>query len=286
MKYQNETNRQYRQRVDSSRARANAPEKPKTKSKVVILFSSALCVFVVFLLGVDYVLQPQRFPTRNIDVIGNMANSTSQQVADAVAKVASNNILRVDIAKAAQAAQSLPWVEGATIRRKWPDTIEVQVNERRILSYWNDSEYLDQLGTIVSGLDLDDPSLPHLNGPDSAADEVLAAYRSWNKVVGNVDLEITSVQLTDRGSWEVSVSPLHSSAEVSDVDGQANSIRVIIGSENMPNRSKRFLKLYTELFQAVHEKVAVIDMRYPDGVSVTWKGAPPQMQGSTTIANT
>ncbi len=261
------------------------PEKPKSRRKAVLLFSTALCVFMVFLLGIDYVLQPQRFPTRHIDVIGNMPNSTSEQVAAVVAEVSANNILRVDIAKVAEAAQALPWVEGATIRRKWPDTLEVLVSERVILARWNDNEILDQLGTVVSMPDLADSSLPHLSGPQESAPKVLKAYQSWNRVVANVGLEVTSVHLSDRGSWEVFVRPFSLVEHDSEDAVVQDPIKVIVGRTNMSNRSKRFLKLYVEIFQPVQNKLAVIDMRYPDGVAVTWKGEPPKMQGSAKITN-
>lgn len=268
------------------RSRLAEAEDSRTKRKGVLMFSTALCVFMVFLLGVDYVLQPQRFPTRHIDVIGNMPNSTSEQVAAAVAKVSANNILRVDIAKVAEAAQSLPWVEGATIRRKWPDTLEVLVSERVVLARWNDNEVLDQLGTVVSMPDLVDSSLPHLSGPQTSAPEVLKAYQSWSRVVANVDLEVNSVHLSDRGSWEISVRPF-SLVELATTDASvAEPTKVIIGGTNLVNRSKQFLKLYVEIFQPVQEKVAVIDMRYPDGVAVTWRGAPPEMHRTEEIKNT
>ena len=258
--------------------------KPKRKRRTIVMFGSALCVFMVCLLGVDYVLQPQRFPTRHIDVIGNMPNSTSEQIVEAVAEVSASNILRVDIAKVAEAAESLPWVEDATIRRKWPDTLEVQINERVILARWNDTEYLDQLGTVISIPELSDSSLPHLQGPETTALKVLEAYQSWNRVVANVDLEIKSVRLSERGSWEISVSPFSLADGTIEPHVANEPIRVIVGNNDMPKRSKRFLKLYAEIFQPVHEQVAVIDMRYPDGVSVTWKDSPPKMLGSATIA--
>jgi len=281
---QREKNRVYQQPNWVVPGQVKKKSSGKSRSAVFVV-GCLLCGLMVFLLGLDYVLQPQRFPTRHIDVIGDIPNSTSEQIVAAISEVSASNILLVDIAEAAEAAQSLPWVEGATIRRKWPDTIEVEVHERVLLTRWNDGQYLDQLGTVVPMPNLIDTSLPHLSGPDALAQEVLSTYQSWNRVVTNVGLEIQSVQVTERGSWAFSVTPFSLVEDLADEVAQAQTIRVIVGSTNMADRSQRFLKMYTEIFQAVHDQVAVIDLRYPDGVAVTWKGLPPSMQHSATIEN-
>ena len=85
----------------------------------------------VFGLGVDYLLQPQRFPMKHINVEGELVNTHPSQIQKAIAQVvSSSNILRVDVSRAVDAAQALPWVENAQVNRKWPDTLEVRVNER------------------------------------------------------------------------------------------------------------------------------------------------------------
>ena len=99
----------------------------------VVLFAGA-----VFGLGLDYLLHPQRFPLKHINVEGELINTHPSQVQKAIAQViSSSNILRVDVSKAVAAAQALPWVENARINRRWPDTLEVRVNERVISARWN-----------------------------------------------------------------------------------------------------------------------------------------------------
>ncbi len=263
-------------------------QQPKSRRKTTYLLSVVLCFFMLTLFGIDYVLQPQRFPTKHIDVIGNLANTSSSQVVAAVAKVSANNILRVDIAKAAEAAQSLPWVEGATIRRVWPDTLQVQVNERVIRARWNENEFLDQIGTPFSLPDFHDTELPSLIGPHDSAQAVLAAYVDWNRSLASVGLEIRSIKLTERGSWEMLVSQTINADGYAGYDDQAistSSLKVIVGSGNIVKSIERFFKVYSEVFEPVHDEVAIIDLRYPDGVSVTWKNAPPKITGSLTVSS-
>ncbi len=273
-------------RVRNGRSRSGHTASPRLNRKSIFMLATVLSVVMVFVFCLDFVLQQQRFPTRNIDVVGDLANTTSNEVAEAVAKVSAGNILRVDIARAAQAAQSLSWVEDATIRRKWPDTLEVQVNVRKVRARWNEDEYLDQFGNPFSLPSQIDRSLPLLRGPTVSAPEVLTAYETWSESVRKVGLKVQTIWLSKRGSWEIFVIPQKSAENFSEIAVEAEPIKVIVGSSDIKERSKRFLKLYAEIFHPVHEKVSVIDMRYPDGVSVTWRGSPPKMQGIQTIANT
>ena len=257
----------------------------RLKRNIAVVLSTTLCLFTVVLFAVDYILQPERFPTKRIDVVGDLVNTSSSQVATAVAAVSASNLLRVDIAKAAQAAQSIPWVEGATIRRKWPDTLEVQVNERVIRARWNEDQFVDQIGIAVSLPDFEDPSLPQLSGPDDATLDLLDAYDLWNESAATIGLEVSAIKLSERGSWEIILNSVAGIGEWQEAVVEPSSIRVILGSSDIQNRSARFVNLYSQVFKPVHDKVAVFDMRYPDGVSVTWKDSPPQMKGSISIAN-
>lgn len=258
---------------------------PRTRRNIAVVFSATLCLLTVVLYGVDYVLRPDQFPTRHIDVVGELVNTSSSQVVAAVAAVSDSNLFRVDVAKAAQAAQSIPWIEGATIRKKWPDTLEVQVNERVIRARWNDGQFVDQIGIAVSLPDFQDPSLPHLRGPEDATLELLEAYDKWSSSVAGMGLEVSAIQLSNRGSWEVTLNPASRLDGPQEAASKHSAIKVILGSSDIQNRSARFLKLYSQVFKPVHENVSVIDTRYPDGVSVVWKDSPPRMQGSLNIEN-
>ncbi len=264
----------------------HAADPPRTSRRGTFVFATVLSVVMVLAFCVDFVLNWQRFPTKNIDVVGDLGHPESDQLAATVARVSTGNILRVDITKVVEAAQSLSWVENATIRRKWPDTIEVQVNLRKVRARFNDDEYLDQFGIPFKSPTPIDRSLPRLSGPRNSAAEILTAYEAWNEASSRVGLAVKSIWLSERGSWELFVSPIRRPDERYRSDYSSEPIKVILGSGDINDRSKRFLKLYAELFQPLHEKISVIDLRYPDGVSVTWKGDVPIMHGSQSIANT
>ena len=251
----------------------------------VVLFAGA-----VFGLGLDYLLHPQRFPLKHINVEGELINTHPSQVQKAIAQViSSSNILRVDVSKAVAAAQALPWVENAKINRRWPDTLEVRVNERVISARWNVDSWLDQTGFAVTLPDYSDESLPKLRGADGSEKEVLKKYRLFEKIVVKYGLTVMELSRSERGSWNVHLQAINSGAQetalADDQGTDRESFKVILGRNDPANRVERFGRLYSERFHTVADQISVVDMRYPDGVSVRWVDKTPRLNGVIKLKN-
>ena len=257
----------------------------------VSILAVVLCVLAVFGLGVDYLLQPQRFPMKHINVKGELVNTHPAQIQRAIAQVvSSSNILRVDVSKAVAAAQALPWVENATVNRKWPDTLEVRVNERVVHARWNDDRWLDQKGVMLTLPDFNgDDSLPQLRGAAGSEKEVLARYRMFDKKFQHYGLKVLEIEKSERGSWDVQLQVVKSVIEQqtdSDSDSSAEEVfNVVLGSDDSYNKAERFLQLYSELFRDVADQIEVVDMRYPDGASVRWLKKTPKFESVTELKN-
>ena len=251
----------------------------------VVLFAGA-----VFGLGLDYLLHPQRFPLKHINVEGELINTHPSQVQKAIAQViSSSNILRVDVSKAVAAAQALPWVENARINRRWPDTLEVRVNERVISARWNVDRWLDQAGVAVTLPDHTDESLPQLRGANGSEKEVLKKYRLFEKTVSKYGLTVMELSRSERGSWNVHLQAVKNGEEetalADDQDADPKTIKVILGRNDPANRVERFGRLYSEQFHEVADQISVVDMRYPDGVSVRWVDKTPRLNGVIKLKN-
>ena len=253
----------------------------------VAILAVVLCALAIFGLAVDYIFQPQRFPMKHISIKGDLQNMEPRQIRQAIAEVvASSNILRIDIAKAAVAAQALPWVEDATIKRRWPDTLIVFVNERVIRARWNDEQWLDHQGIAVTLPDFKDSSLPLLRGPLGFEQEVLAKFQIWQSLVQPRGLQIAELVKSDRGSWEVYVRSVFGDVSSGEQEVQLmapNNIRVILGSSQPQARFERFAKLYSEVFKSAGNWIMAVDMRYPDGVSVQWLDGEPRIAADAKI---
>ena len=271
------------------KSQAEAPVSSSGSVRTAIL-AVFFCVVALLCLSVDFVLQPQRFPMKHINVEGDLLNAEPTQIRDAITSaVQSSNILRIDIAEVAAAAQENPWVENAQIKRRWPDTLVVYINERVIRSRWNDSMWLDQHGIAVEIPGFYDHALPHLKGPSGREQEVLAKYQSWRKLMQSYDLDIVELRNSKLNSWDLILEYTAMNTEGEDEEQsqtQTERFHLKLGIEKLQYKIDKFLNIYEKSLSQTVQYLSEIDMRYPDGVAIRWKDEPPQFNGLVELRNT
>ena len=69
-------------------------------------------------------------------------------------------------------------------------------------------------------------------------------------------LQLTGLRHEQRGSWQLEFNA---------------SIRVLIGRDNIATRINRFLWAWQHWLAAEAERLASVDLRYPNGLSVAWQ---------------
>ena len=82
--------------------------------------------------GLLTLLRSEAFPLRTIVLASETSHLTQEQVAAAVRPRLRGNFFSVDIAEVRAAVQALPWVRRATVRRVWPDRLEIAVEYRPV----------------------------------------------------------------------------------------------------------------------------------------------------------
>ena len=123
-----------------------------------------------------------QFPLRAVQVDGDLQrNSVSTIRANAMPRLA-GNFFSIDLARSRAAFESVPWVRRAEVRRQFPHTLRVRLEEHRAVAYWGndaDGRLLNQHGEIFEANvgEVEQEGLPRLVGPASQAAQVLAMYR-------------------------------------------------------------------------------------------------------------
>jgi cell division protein FtsQ len=224
------------------------------------LFSAALLVLVLGVpsgFGVWMLAQPDTLPIRSVKVEGEFRYLDQQNVYEALGGLASGGFFNVDVRAVKKAAESLPWVESASVRRTWPDTLRIEITEQIPLARWGESQVVNVRGELfqppVKGLP---ESLPKFKGPAGTGQKVAINYLLLSKKIAQIDLRITEVMLTDRRAWHVRLD---------------NDLRLSLGKVVDYERLERFLSVYRNLLAEKIARVDSIDLRYTNGFAVRWK---------------
>ncbi len=212
----------------------------------------------------------EQWPIRWLEVAGELDRTTAEQVRAAVAQEAALGFFAVDIERARNAIERLPWVERVYISRHWPDALEITVVEHRVVARWNQTGLMSANGAVfdvagTAGMQ----GLVDLKGPESRQQDVFQTWQQLRMELVQSGLDLNQLVLDPRGAWSLRLD-----------SGQL----LLLGREQIQHRLKRFLAVHRQLVNM--NSIARIDLRYPNGLAITPVKPPveqPANAGETAL---
>src|SRR5262245_4783662 len=102
--------------------------------------ATALYVVAGLLIAYALIMVTIRLPlfaVREMVVAGHIRHTTVDQLDAIAAQEVRGTFFTVDLEAARRAFEKLPWVRAATLRRAWPDRLEVRLEEHVALARWH-----------------------------------------------------------------------------------------------------------------------------------------------------
>lgn len=211
----------------------------------------AVCVVAALYAVIYVVVHLPIFPLREVKVDGQLSHVSREQVKLIVAKHLKGNFFTLDLVKARDAFEKLPWARTVSVRRRWPDKLEVVIEEHQAMARWSTVALVNKHGELfhaASGSDL-----PVFYGPNDGVIEVASQYDSFNNILKNVGLEIASLALTPRRAWQITTG---------------NGMVIELGRVDMQTRLEKFANVYASTLAGLNKKIVYADLRYPNGFAL------------------
>jgi len=201
-------------------------------------------------------------PIENVEIEGAYENISLNDLRSKVVSVLQGGYFTVDLKVVRNALLELPWVEDASVRRKWPAGLYIKVIEKQAVAYWGDVAMMSDRGEIFTPPVLKKNSdLPKLHGPEGLHKKVWKFLVEANHGFNKADLEINRIALDERRAWTLVI-----------VNKKiAQEIVVKLGREDTVNRLDRFVRVFSDNATLNLDNIAVIDMRYPNGFALLKK---------------
>jgi cell division protein FtsQ len=217
-----------------------------------------LALLVVMAIGVAGWLfndwEPRLLPIRVIEVKGELHHYSSQLLQKTLTARLRGGLLTVDLLELKAAAEDLSWVGHASLRRVWPDRLEVEVEEYRPLARWNQDSLVTATGIVFKkGTGIVPEGLAQLEAEEPRAPEVVARYQEWREALRHIGHAITVLSVDSRGDWQVEL---------------AKGTRLRLGTDTVEERFARFIASAPQLEAAGHP--LRVDLRYRNGFAVKW----------------
>ncbi|CAM5781553.1 cell division protein FtsQ/DivIB [Castellaniella caeni] len=236
-----------------------------------------LAVLAMVAALVSWVIRRPYFAISRIE-IEPMAGSSLQYVTPlnlqtALAGQVHGNFFLLNLDQVRHRIETAPWVRHAAIRRVWPATLLVKIEEQQPLALWNENQMINTWGeafTANPGELPDDLHLPQLNGPASSERLVVQRYAEIARWFAPLGLSVREATLSPRYAWEVSLSDgVHltlgrdPAADATDPHGRP-------GALPFAARIQRFVQAWPDLSRRLGGRlIASADLRYPNGFAIT-----------------
>lgn len=199
------------------------------------------------------------YPLREVQVLGELSQVQRGQLEGATRGVVQGNFFTVNIDATRAAFEKLPWVRRAEVRRQWPDSLELRIEEHVPVARWRgingEPRLVNSYGEVFAG-SIDLP-LPLFSGPEGSAAEILARYQEFEVALARVGLHPKVVALSAREAWQVRLD---------------NGLLLDLGRDQaklpLSDRLARFTEHYPNAIKRSSIQVVAVDMRYPNGFTL------------------
>jgi cell division protein FtsQ len=221
--------------------------------------------------GVSRLLDPMVMPVRVVSVDGEIKYLNKQGLEQTVAQAVSGNFFTVDLIRIRNQIEQLPWVESASVRRVWPDTLAVRVFEQVPLAYWGEDGMVNPQGEVFRPERL--PSLPGLVtlvGEEQRAQRVTQGYLKMRTLLKTAGLKLKRLRVDARQSWRIETDA---------------GLLLDLGRRDVMPRLSRFVQLYPFLKGQVEAIPERVDLRYTNGFSVDWQTKSEQQAKMDSPSN-
>jgi cell division protein FtsQ len=206
-----------------------------------------------------WLLLPQRFPVTQVELKGELKNTSRAQIEAALPRAA-GNFFAADLAEVRERVERLPWVRRVAVRRIWPGRLEISVEEHVALARWGDDRLVNTFGETFSAKTTQ--ALPAFVAPGGTAAEVVLRYHRFSELVAPLGTGVERLVLTQRLAWQLRLG---------------NGLHVMLGrdADLAEQRLKKFVEAHSATLARTGKKHEYVDLRYPNGFALRvpdWNG--------------
>lgn len=172
----------------------------------------------------------------------------------------------VPLASVRDAARRIPWVRDASVRRRFPDGLEVSLDAYDVLARWGKIALVSTRGEIFTAPF--EGKLPRFIGPDNSATQMAEEYAAIVRIVAPLASPVAELHLSARGAWQLLLE---------------SGLRIELGRGDIHPRLERFVAAWPGVL-ARGVQTTHADLRYANGFAVRRGAAEPAQTAVPTTS--
>ncbi len=247
----------------------NISKKSLLKTFLILFITFSLIYLSILIKRIDI---PVILPVEEIHVLGEFKFLNAD---DIKAKVKANIVggyFTVDMNLIREVLVQEPWIKTVTLRRQWPASLNVSVEERTPIAYWNKDAYLSESGEVFTPTSIDpELNLPTLNGPQGRHTSVWQFMNVLYQEMARLNYQVVRLDLDQRRAWQLVIESAaidnastavenDEGSNLQTLDSAKHTINVRLGRFDTEKRLQRFVRILPSLINEQRNREAAIEI--------------------------
>lgn len=199
-------------------------------------------------------------PIQVVSLADKLQYADPALVKNAVATEVQRGFFEMQISVMRDKLLNVPWVIGAQVQRKWPDTVILKVQERQPLAIFAGKGIVDTTGKLFFPPLTDEArqkiqELPEFIGSEAALQSMVEMYLLILAKIKPLGLAVKRLTIMSDHGWQAMLD---------------NGVTIMLGQNELEERLTRFVLAYNDHKSGLKNgNVRVIDLRYTNGLAIS-----------------
>ena len=212
-----------------------------------------IAVFMFAIVGVALLLRTPFLPVTAIELTHALGKTTRAEIEAAARAHIRGNFFAVSPDEVRAGLEALPWVRRASVRRVWPDRLEVTLEEHVAFARWGGEGLVNTYGERFRGAT--DARMPVFFAPAGTELEMTQRYLRFAEAVMPLGAKLDRVVLSERRAWQLRLD---------------SGLQIMLGrdADGAELRLARFVEAYPATLARMARRHEYVDLRYPNGFAL------------------
>lgn len=222
--------------------------------QLTVVFGLLILLIVVAMMG--GLIDSKQWRINKVSLAAAYRHISAEQLRLKIAKVKDRSFFRFDTEKIKREIEKMTWVRSAHVAKKWPDSLQITLQEHRAMAVWNNRDLLNQNGEVfhINSAEQVGGGLPKIQAPVSQNSQtVWQDVKRFNQLLKPLGYQVKQAAINKRGDWHLQLR---------------NGLQILLGTEQQEARILRFVETWPNLFKQLQQLPERVDLRYGNGYAI------------------
>ncbi len=213
-------------------------------------------LFLIPYMGWQYISINNVFPIQKVSIHSEEKYLTGDRKQKLLDPLQGQNFVSYDLELYRHEVAKNPWVKSIEVTRRWPDQIDLFIEEKRPVALWNDLYLIEADGTIFEPDLMPSEIMISLQGNSDQKHKLLEGMKTSQRYLHSIGLNVEKIIMDYRGAWTIVLE---------------NDVELYLGAKFFEERLRKFVMHYPSSIRSKMDNIIAIDFRYDHGYALKWK---------------